>query len=133
MATIRTRTIYEFMLLRMLSSSLEMVSIAGMPFVRQVRLSPHLVVKDHLLLLAAAGNITGPFRALLVTVPMATTLWACVVSHSLAPLLPGLSIALGPLQFSRATCLDALCGAASRRRLRTVFLPSLSPGMCHMR
>ena len=99
MAMIRTRTTYEFMLLRMLSSSLEMVSIAGMPFVHQVRLSPHLVVEDHLLLLlAAAGNITGTFRVLLVTVPMATTPWACVVSHSMAPLLPGQLIVLGPLQ-----------------------------------
>src|SRR6266852_2319490 len=112
MATIRTRTIYEFMLLRMLSSSLEMVSIAGMHFVHRVRLSPHLVVEDHLLLLAAAGNITGTFRALLVTVPMATTPWACVVSHSMVPLLPGLSIALGRLLRSKATCLDVLCGAA---------------------
>src|SRR2546421_6229191 len=98
MAMIRTRTTYEFMLLRMLSSSLEMASIAGMHFVHPVHLSLHLVLKDHLLPLAAAGNIMGTFRALLVTVPMATTPWGCVVSHLMAALWPGLLIVSGRLQ-----------------------------------
>src|SRR5947209_5549642 len=107
MATTRTRTIFEFMLLRMLSSSLEMGLIVGMHFVRQVRLSPHrLLLKDHRHLLspAAVGNITGSFQALHVTVQVATTRWACVVSRSMVAPWPGLLIASGHLPRSRAIC-----------------------------
>ena len=111
MATTRTRTIFEFMLLRMLSSSLEMVSIAGMHFVRQVRLSPHLALKDPTTYTSGCGQYNGLSKRCPL-LPQWQLLAGYAWFHAQWRHSPGRLIALGLLQRSRAICLGMLCGAA---------------------